>query len=230
MTYVLETQEVRKVYNQGKESEVAAVDNISLKVKEGDLIAIMGASGSGKTTLLDMIGCLMKPSSGKIFIDGKETERLTETELAEVRGKKIGFIFQQYNLINSFTALENVAFALRIHGKPKDLAERKAKELLKIVGLEERYNHRPSELSGGEQQRVAIARALANSPKIILGDEPTGNLDTKTSEKILNLITELNKKHGYTIILVTHDLRVGDICHKIIKIQDGKILEERSRK
>ncbi len=224
MTYVIETRGVRKIYNPGKTSEVIALDNINLKIKSGDMVAIMGASGSGKTTLLDVIGCLLKPSSGKVFIDGVETEKLDEDGLAEVRGKKIGFVFQQYNLVHSFTAMENVAFAIRLLGKPKDEAEKKAKNLLELVGLGKRIDHRPSELSGGEQQRVAIARALANNPKIILGDELTGNLDMKTSKIILQLIKELNRKHGYTVIVVTHDPKVGNVCNKIIKIQDGKII------
>jgi putative ABC transport system ATP-binding protein len=229
MTYTIETHEVKKIYNLGKESEVPAVDGVSIKIKEGDYVAIMGASGSGKTTLLDMIGCLMRPTSGKVIIDGVETWKMSEEELADIRGKKIGFIFQQYNLINSFTALENVAFAIRLLGNSKEKAERRAKKLLEIVGLSKRADHRPSQLSGGEQQRVAIARALANNPKIILGDEPTGNLDTKTSKKIMDLISQLNKKEGYTILLITHDANVGKQCDKLIKISDGKIIEERNK-
>jgi len=230
MTYAIETQNVKKIYNQGKTSEVAAVDGVSIKIKNGDFVAIMGASGSGKTTFLDMIGCLMKPTSGKIIIDGLEADKMSEEKLAEIRGKKIGFIFQQYNLISSFTALENVAFAIRILGKPKDEAERKAKNLLESVGLGKRTGHRPSQLSGGEQQRVAIARALTNDPKIILGDEPTGNLDSKTSRTILELIRNLNTEEGYTVIVVTHDPKVGEYCNKVIKISDGKIIQERSIK
>jgi len=225
MNYVIETKDVKKIYNLGKSSEVHALNGVNLKIKEGELVAIMGPSGSGKTTLLDTLGCILKPTYGKIFIDGLETEKLTEEQLAEVRGKKIGFIFQQYNLIHSFTAMENVAFAIRILGMPKDTAEKKAKKLLSLVGLGKRFDHRPSELSGGEQQRVAIARALSNDPKIILGDEITGNLDTKTSKIILNLIKQLNKENNYTIVLITHDPRIGDYCDRLIKIQDGKILE-----
>ena len=228
MVYTIETQDVKKIYNPGKTSEVVALGGVSIKIREKELVAIMGPSGSGKTTLLDIIGCLLKPTSGKIFIDGVEIEKLDEDGLAEMRGKKIGFIFQQYNLIHTFTALENVAFAMRVMDEPKDMAMKRAKKLLEIVGLGQRLKHRPSELSGGEQQRVAIARALANRPKIIFGDEVTGNLDTKTTKKILELITELNKKHGYTIILVTHDSRVCKYCHRIIKIQDGKIIERGS--
>jgi len=228
MTIVIETRDVKKIYNPGKTSEVIALGGIDMKIKKGELVAIMGPSGSGKTTLLDVIGCLLKPSSGKIFIDGVEIEKLDEDELADIRGKKIGFIFQQYNLIHTFTALENVAFAMRIMDEPKDRAMKRAKILLEMVDLGERLKHRPSELSGGEQQRVAIARALANKPKIIFGDEVTGNLDTKTTKKILELITDLNKKEGYTIILVTHDPRVCKYCDRIIKIQDGKIIERSS--
>lgn len=224
---VVETRNVYKIYNPGEAGEVKAVAGIDLKVKKGGFISIMGPSGSGKTTLLDLIGCLSKPTIGKVFVDGVEINGLSDNELARIRGEKIGFIFQQYNLIPTFTAAENVAFSLRIMGAGKKESMNKAVKLLKLVGLGERVNHRPPHLSGGEQQRVAIARALANDPEIILGDEPTGNLDTKTGMKILELLKYLNKEKGYTIIVVTHDHRIGKYARKIINLKDGKIFKEK---
>jgi len=221
---IIEVENLTKVYNPGMESEVRVLKGINLKVKHGEFISILGPSGSGKTTLLDIIGCLMKPSKGRIIIDGRETGNMNDNELARIRGEKIGFVFQQYNLIQISTALENVEIALRIMGKPKLEAREKAKTLLEMVGLAKRLDHTPSQLSGGEQQRVAIARALANDPKIILGDEPTGNLDTKTGEKILKLLKHLNKEKGYTIILVTHDPRIGKYSDRVIHLIDGEIV------
>jgi putative ABC transport system ATP-binding protein len=184
----------------------------------------MGPSGSGKTTLLDIVGVLLKPTSGTVLIGGVDTSQLTDDELAKIRRKTIGFIFQQYNLVQSFTALENVELALRIGGKSRLEAKERALKLLDMVELSHRINNRPSQLSGGEQQRVAIARALANKPKIILGDEPTGNLDTKTGNKILGLLKKLNKEEGYTIITVTHDPEVSRIADRHIKLRDGVII------
>jgi putative ABC transport system ATP-binding protein len=204
-------------------SEVRAVDNVDLEIKEGDFVSIMGPSGSGKTTLLDIIGCLMRPTYGKVFLDGRDTAKLTESELARLRGKMLGFIFQQYNLIKTFTAIENVALAIRINGKGRAEAEKKAIRTLETVGLGERMTHKPSELSGGESQRVAIARALANEPKIILGDEPTGNLDSKNGQKIIELLKGLHRK-GYTIVLVTHDVSMNRHAQRCIRIMDGKIV------
>lgn len=223
--YVIETQNLYKIYNPGEISEVKAVAGIDMKIKKGEFISIMGPSGSGKTTLLDLIGCLSKPTSGKVLVDSVEINGLSDNELARIRGGKIGFIFQQYNLIPTFTAAENVAFSMRIMGVGKKESMDKAVKLLKMVGLGERANHIPSQLSGGEQQRVAIARALANDPEIILGDEPTGNLDTKTGMKILELLKYLNKEKGYTIIVVTHDHRIGKYTKKIINLKDGKIFK-----
>lgn len=222
--YIIDTRDVHKVYNPGMESELHVLNGIDLKVKKGEFIAILGPSGSGKTTLLDVVGCLLKPTSGEILIDGVLTNELDDNELAKIRGKKIGFIFQQYNLIASQTALENVELPMRINGKSKGEAEKRASSLLKLVGLDERMYHRPSQLSGGEQQRVAIARSLANYPKIILADEPTGNLDTKTGKKILETLKELSKKKGYTIVVVTHDHRIEKYAGKIINLIDGEII------
>ena len=226
MDYVIETRDVKKIYNPGKEAETRAVDGISMKIRKGDFVSIMGPSGSGKTTLLDIIGVLLKPTEGEVFIDGKKVNGLSDSELAKIRGEKIGFVFQQYNLIPSITALENVELSLRVNGKGKKEAGERAEKLLEMVGLKERTEHRPSELSGGEQQRVAIARALANDPEIILGDEPTGNLDTKTGEKILELLQYLNKEKKYTIVVVTHDPSISAYTHKIINLKDGKVVRE----
>ncbi|MCK4496787.1 MAG: ABC transporter ATP-binding protein [Candidatus Aenigmarchaeota archaeon] len=222
--YIIDTRDVHKVYNPDMDSEVHVLKGINLKVKRGEFIAILGPSGSGKTTLLDVVGCLLKPTSGEILIDGVLTNELDDNELAKIRGKKIGFVFQQYNLIASQTALENVELPMRINGKSKGEAKKRASSLLKLVDLGERMHHRPPQLSGGEQQRVAIARSLANYPKIILADEPTGNLDTKTGKKILETLKELNKKKGYTIVVVTHDHRIEKYAGKIINLMDGKII------
>ncbi len=223
--HIAEAKNITKVYNPGMESEVRVLKDVDLSINKGDFVSILGPSGSGKTTLLDIIGCLLKPTTGKVVIDGIETNNLNDRELAKIRGEKIGFIFQQYNLISSSTALENVALTMRINGKSKNEAEERARKLLHMVGLGERLTHLPSQLSGGEQQRVAIARALANEPKIILGDEPTGNLDTKTGMKILNLLKDLNKEKGYTIILVTHDQRISGFANTVINIRDGEIIK-----
>jgi ABC-type lipoprotein export system ATPase subunit len=224
--HVIETTDVKKCYGEESTCEVTALNSINMHVEKGSFVSIMGPSGSGKTTLLDVIGCLLKPTSGGVYIDGKNVIGLDDDELALIRREKIGFVFQQYNLIPSSTALENVEIPMRIAGRTKWEAEDKAKRLLKLVGLEDRMTHKPSQLSGGQQQRVAIARSLANDPKIILGDEPTGNLDTKTGEMILNLLRKLNKEEGYTIVVVTHDSRVAQHSDKIINLLDGQVLNE----
>ncbi|MHA1853002.1 MAG: ABC transporter ATP-binding protein [Candidatus Heimdallarchaeaceae archaeon] len=227
---VIKLKNVNKYYNRGKENELHVLKNINLEISEGEFVTIMGPSGSGKTTLLDIMGALLKADDGKVFIDGNELSMLNDSQLAKIRREKLGFIFQQFNLIASLTALENVSLPLRIANKPKNEAINKAKELLKLVGLEKRINHRPNQLSGGEQQRVAIARALANDPKIILADEPTGNLDTKTGEKIIKLLNELNKKKNYTIVIVTHDPKISIYAERIINLKDGEIIKNYSKK
>lgn len=215
---------VNKYYNQGLPSEVHVLKDVNVCFDAGAFISIMGPSGSGKTTLLDIIGSLSRPTSGKVFLGGIDTSMLSDNELARIRRETIGFIFQQYNLVQSFTALENVELALRIGGVSHSEAKKRALSLLETVGLGHRINNRPNQMSGGEQQRVAIARALANRPKVILGDEPTGNLDTKTGNKILDLLRKLNKEEGYTIVTVTHDPEVGKIADKIIRLRDGIIV------
>jgi len=220
---------VNKYYNRGLPSEVHVLKDINVCFEAGAFISIMGPSGSGKTTLLDIIGSLMKPSSGKVFLGGVDTSNLSEDKLAEIRRKTIGFIFQQYNLVQSFTALENVELALRIGGKSRGEAKQRAAKLLEIVGLSHRLNNRPNQMSGGEQQRVAIARALSNEPKVILGDEPTGNLDTKTGNKILDLLKNLNREERYTVITVTHDPEVSKIADKVVRLRDGVIVSGRNK-
>jgi putative ABC transport system ATP-binding protein len=224
--YVIRTKDVMKCYGEEGKCLVTVLQDVNLGIKKGEFVSIMGPSGSGKTTLLDILGCLLKPTQGNVFIDGVKTADLSDDELAEIRREKIGFIFQQYNLIPNATAIENVAISLRVAGKSKWEADDGAKRLLKLVGLEDRMTHKPSELSGGQQQRVAIARALANNPKIILGDEPTGNLDTKTGEIILNLLQQLNHKEGYTIVVVTHDPKIAKYTDKIINLIDGRVVKE----
>jgi putative ABC transport system ATP-binding protein len=224
--YILEMDDVKKFYNPGQHNEVKALQGVTLKVMPCEFISIVGPSGSGKTTFLDIIGTLLKPTAGKVIIDGVNTSRMSQSTRARVRRGKIGFVFQQYNLINTFTALENVSLALRIGGHSKRDSERKGEELLKMVGLEHRLHQKTSLLSGGEQQRVAIARALANDPKIILADEPTGNLDTKTSKMILELMKWLNIEKGYTFVVVTHDPEVTKYSRKIVYLKDGAIIKE----
>ena len=216
---VVELENVKKIYSMG-DAEVHALKGISFKVEQGEFISIMGPSGSGKSTCMNMIGCLDTPTSGIVKIDGKETSRMTETELAVLRNKTIGFVFQQYHLIPSMTVIENVMLPLKY--KRTDRKERLAlaKAALEKVGLSERENHRPNELSGGQKQRVAIARAIIAEPKIILADEPTGALDTNTGIQVMDLFHEINKT-GTTIIIVTHDPRIGESTERVIKILDG---------
>jgi len=223
MNKIIELKDVKKIYNQGKSNELVVLKDIDLEINKGDMIAVYGPSGSGKSTLLHIIGCLDRATSGKVLIEGKDTSKLLDDDLALIRREKIGFVFQQFNLINVFTALENVEMPLIIAGKSKSKARKRATELLKSIGLGERLNHFPNQLSGGEMQRVAIARALANEPSVILADEPTGNLDTKTGSDIIDLIKDLNDK-GFTFIIVTHDSRITKSVKRVISIQDGKIL------
>jgi putative ABC transport system ATP-binding protein len=220
---LVEARKIEKCFGGDGHCEVRVLKGIDIKIAKGEFVAIMGPSGSGKTTLLDVLGGLLKPTSGEVIIEGVKLSDLTDNEIARIRGKKIGFIFQQYNLIPSLTASENIELSLRINGRNKEDSKKRATELLKMVGLSERVSHKPSQLSGGEQQRVAICRALANNPSIILGDEPTGNLDAKTGFMILNLLKRLNKEQGYTIIVVTHDHRIGKYTERIIKMIDGRI-------
>ncbi|MEM2605166.1 MAG: ABC transporter ATP-binding protein [Candidatus Pacearchaeota archaeon] len=220
---IVKLDKVCKTYELGK-VKVPAVREVSLEIEEGDFIAIMGPSGSGKSTLMNLIGALDVPTAGKIFFKDKNIASISESALAKLRGKKIGFIFQQFNLIPTLTAKENVMLPMIFQGIPAEEREKKAENLLEKVGLSKRANHKPKELSGGEQQRVAIARALANDPEIILADEPTGNLDSKKGKEILEILKKLNKE-GKTIIIVTHDSNIAKSAKKIIYIKDGKVVK-----
>ena len=206
-----------------------ALRGMSLEIDEGDFVAIMGPSGSGKSTAVNMVGCLDIPSKGKIFLDGQDISTLSESDLAQIRGKKIGFIFQQFNLIPTLTALENVTLPMIFQGYSYEERVKVGKDLLTKVGLEERMNHRPTELSGGQQQRVAIARALSNDPQIILADEPTGNLDQKTGREIIDFLMSLHKS-GKTIIMVTHDQNLSEYAEKVKMLMDGKVIGTRKGK
>lgn len=221
---VIVTKNISKTYGKSP-LQVFALRETNLHIKQGDYIAIIGPSGSGKSTLMNLLGCLDKPSSGKIFIDGKDVSMLNENELARIRREKIGFIFQKYNLIPTLNALENVELSMGFAGINSQMRTVKAKKLLEMVELSKRLTHKPSEMSGGEQQRVAIARALANSPSIILADEPTGNVDTKSGENILNILEEVNRR-GETIIIVTHNMEIAKRAKRVLRIQDGVVKEE----
>jgi putative ABC transport system ATP-binding protein len=228
--YIVRTKDLVKEYIMG-DTVLRALDGVSLDVRRGEYISIMGPSGSGKTTLFNMIGGLDRPSSGSVFIDEVDIAQLDAYELAWLRCRRIGYIFQTFNLIPVMTALENVTLPMIFAGLTTDEAIEKGVELLKLVGLGDRLHHKPNELSGGQQQRVAIARALANDPGIVLADEPTGNLDLRTGKEIINLLKKLNREKGVTIISATHDLKMIDVSDRVVWIRDGKIerIEEREK-
>ena len=221
---VLKAVELYKSYRLGKVT-VPALRGASLEVREGEFVAIIGPSGSGKTTLLNILGLLDTPDSGELYIDGRSVIGLDDDELSEMRLWKIGFVFQHYNLIPILTALENVEVPMILARVPPKRRVERARQLLRMVGIPHMENHKPTEMSGGQQQRVAIARALANEPSIILADEPTGNLDTKSSEEIVNLMRTLNREKGTTFVVVTHDLDVARKADRILRIRDGKLYE-----
>jgi putative ABC transport system ATP-binding protein len=216
---------VEKTYTLG-ENQVHALKGVSLELKKGEFVAFMGPSGSGKTTLLNLIGVLDKPSKGKIYVDDIDLTMLKERELTKLRRSTIGFIFQFYNLIPVLSAFENVELPMLIAGVPAKERENRARELLKMVGLGDRLNHRPDELSGGEQQRVAIVRALANRPSIVLADEPTGDLDSKTGKEVVQALIDLSNREGATVIVVTHDPSVASMATKVFEMRDGTIIKE----
>ena len=219
---MLEIKKISKVYGVGT-AKVVALNNVSLRVNEGDFIAVMGPSGSGKSTFLNIIGGLDRVSSGEVILDGKRIDNLDENALVDIRRSKIAYVFQQYHLISSLTALENVLLPLTFCGANKK--DQKALDILKRVGLEKRAEHKPSQLSGGEQQRVAIARALVNDPSLILADEPTGNMDRKTGKEILALFDQLNRE-GRNIVMVTHDPEIAGYAKEIVVLQDGQIVDK----
>jgi len=223
---IIELKDVWKTYKRGA-VEVHALRGISLKVKRGEFLAIMGPSGSGKSTAMNMVGCLDVPSKGNIYLLDKDIAKMSESELAKVRGKKIGFIFQTFNLINTLTARENITLPMVFQDYPKEERRKRAEDLLKMVELDNRMGHKPSELSGGQQQRIAIARALANEPEVILADEPTGNLDSSTGERVMDFLTKLHKEKGTTIVMVTHDLKTARHADRIEFLKDGQIVPEK---
>lgn len=226
---VISLKDVKKTYLMGK-VEVNALRGVNLEIMENEFVAVVGPSGSGKSTLLNMIGCLDFPTSGTVELNGTDITTLSESDLAQVRGKSIGFVFQFFNLLPTQTALENVTLPLIFQGMEKDEREEKAEKLLKSLGLGNRITHLPSELSGGEQQRVAIARALAPDPKVILADEPTGNLDLKTGEEIMRLLNNLHEKDGKTLIIVTHDKLIADYAQRVVQLRDGRISKDGTEK
>ncbi len=220
---MIDMRKIRKVYSTGR-IEVEALRGVDLVVGENEFVAIMGPSGSGKSTLMNLMGCLDTPTSGEYFLDGEKVESLGSNELAEIRNKKVGFVFQNFNLLPYATAFENVEVPLIFGGVPTKKRKQRAVELLERVGLGDRADHKPTELSGGEMQRVAIARALANSPRLILADEPTGNLDSGSGAEIIKLFVELGEQ-GHTIIVITHDKEIARRTHRIIKLKDGMVAD-----
>jgi putative ABC transport system ATP-binding protein len=218
---MIKLQNITKSYPMGKR-ELQVLKGVSLNIRQGELVAIMGPSGSGKTTLLNILGCLDKPTSGTYQLEGREVSRLKSGELARIRGEKIGFIFQTFNLLSRLTALANVELGMTYAG---GVNRKRAIEALSSVGLAERIHHRPIELSGGEQQRVAIARALAKNPTLFLADEPTGQLDSKSGEEIISILTSLHAEQGITLLVVTHDANIANHCQHIIHLKDGEIIE-----
>lgn len=218
---IIQTTNISKSYKMGTEI-IRALRSVSIQVKKGEYVAFMGPSGSGKSTLMNIIGCLDSPSGGSYILNGKNVSNMSENELAEIRNKEIGFVFQTFNLLPRMSSLDNVALPLIYAGYGKEEREKKALKALESVGLKERAKHKPNELSGGQRQRVAIARALVNNPSIILADEPTGNLDSKTSYEIMGLLEELYKK-GNTIIMVTHEEDIANYAHRIVRLKDGLI-------
>ena len=228
MASLVELRNVYKIYGEGQESEVRALDGVSLTIEKGEFVAVVGQSGSGKSTMMNVLGCLDIPTRGDYFLDGTDVRELTDKALSRIRNKQIGFIFQQYNLIQSLSVLENVELPLIYQGiDPIDRRDM-AMEALKRVGLADRYRHKPTQMSGGQQQRVAIARAIATKPPIIMADEPTGALDSRTGLEVLKFLQQLNKE-GSTVILITHDNGIAATARRIVRLADGKIVEDREQ-
>lgn len=227
---VIRIKDVKKIYQMGKE-QIQALDGISLNIRQGEVCCLLGKSGSGKSTLLNLIAGLEKPSTGEIIFNKKHIERMNEDQLANFRQKYVGFVFQSYNLLPTLTAMENVTLPLIFKNVPLKERNERAMEMLKAVGLEERAYHKPHEMSGGQQQRVSIARAFINSPQVVFADEPTGNLDTRTTFEMMDLITALAKQNNQTLVIVTHDLELSDYADRIVMLSDGKVerIEEKTR-
>jgi putative ABC transport system ATP-binding protein len=218
----IELVDLTKHYRQGK-SVVRALDGVSLVIESGEFVSVVGRSGSGKTTMLDLMGLLLRPTAGKVVIDGSDTSRLNDGQRADVRGQRIGFIFQEFNLLSTLNVLDNVTLPLRYTKSHGEDGRARARELIDMVGLSDRIRHRPDELSGGQQQRVAIARALVNRPALVLGDEPTGSVDTETSRELVGLMRRLNREEGVTFVIVTHDLELAGQADRMIHLRDGRV-------
>ena len=225
---LVKLQNVFKIYGEGLESEVRALDGVTLDIDRGEFVAIVGQSGSGKSTMMNVLGCLDIPTRGDYLLDGTDVRELSDKELSHIRNKQIGFIFQQYNLIQSLTVLENVELPLVYQGIGADDRRDLALEALERVGLRDRIKHKPAEMSGGQQQRVAIARAIATHPPIIMADEPTGALDSHTGQEVLRFLQELNKE-GSTVILITHDNGIAATARRCVRLQDGRIVDDREQ-
>ena len=223
---IIKTKDLFKIYNEGSEIEVRALNGVDLDFNQGEFTAIVGPSGSGKTTLLNIIGGLDQPTRGSVNINNTEVTNMSTNQMIDFRLHNIGFVFQAYNLIPVLTALENVEFIMMMQGKDKDERQKRAKDLLKAVGLEKEINKRPNKMSGGQQQRVAVARALASKPKFVLADEPTANLDSKSTAQLLDIMAALNKEEGTTFIFSTHDQRVIDRARRVITLDDGEIVSD----
>jgi len=221
---IVKLQNLTKIYQLGQ-TQLKALDSIDINIEQGECVAIMGPSGSGKSTLLNMLGCLDTPSSGQYYLADDDVSKLSDDELSRIRGKRIGFIFQSYNLIQQLNVIENIEVPMYYQGIHESVSNQKATELAEMVGLGDRLKHRPYELSGGQQQRVAIARALANDPVILLADEPTGNLDSKSGQEILDILVMLHE-NGKTLIIVTHDEKIGAMSQRTIKLLDGRVDNE----
>ena len=222
---IIELRKISKIYQMG-DVEVKALKDVSIQVKKGEFVSIVGKSGSGKSTLVNMIGCLDVPTTGAVYLESQDISHLDESDLAQIRGKKIGFIFQTFNLMPTLSVFENVALPMIFQGYSDNEIKKKVDTLLKMVELSERADHKPSELSGGQRQRVAIARALSNDPEVILADEPTGNLDSKTGKQVMDFLYELNRKQNVTLILVTHDDDLAKWAQRTLVLSDGSIVNE----
>jgi ABC-type lipoprotein export system ATPase subunit len=220
----IELIDLTKHYKQGS-TVVKALDGVNLSIESGEFVSIVGRSGSGKTTALDLLGLLLRPTSGQVMLDGTDTGKLRDGARADLRGKKLGFVFQEFNLLPGLTAIQNVMLPLRYHRNGKD-GKARAATLLDEVGLKDRMHHRPDQMSGGEQQRTAIARALINRPSLVLGDEPTGEVDSETSQQIVALMRRMNRDHGVTFVIVTHDMDVAGQTDRMVRLKDGKVLSD----